>query len=128
MHLLLDTHVLLWTLLEPARLRSEVIALIASPSNQVSASAASLWEIAIKQSLGKLELPGHAEVWLPMACQRVGIALMPISPADALAVRKLPWHHRDPFDRVLVAQVSAGLTLVTHDEALRPYGVATVWT
>lgn len=127
MHLLLDTHVLLWTLLGPERLPDSVAAAIASPRNQVSVSAASLWEIAIKQSLGKLELPGPAESWLPMACQQVGIAMLPITPEAALAVRKLPWHHRDPFDRLLVAQTGAGMTLVTHDDALRPYGIAILW-
>ncbi len=128
MDLLLDTHALLWALLEPSRLRPEVAAEIAAPHNRVSVSAASLWEIAIKQSVGKLELPDQAELWLPMACRQVGIGMLPISPEAALAVRKLPWHHRDPFDRLLVAQASLGFTLVTHDEALRAYGVPILWT
>jgi PIN domain nuclease of toxin-antitoxin system len=81
-------------------------------------------EIAIKQSLGKLELPAPAEGWLPGQVAAAGFEWLPFDAFDALAVRALPWHHRDPFDRLLVAQAGrAGRTLVTHDEHLRAYGV-----
>lgn len=127
MRLLLDTHVLLWSLLNPAQLPTVVADTIRDPSNQLLVSAASAWEIAIKQSLGKLTLPGPADVWLPVACHRTGIDWLPVTPTDALAVGRLPWHHRDPFDRLLVAQTRDGLLLVSHDRRLEPYGVPMIW-
>jgi PIN domain nuclease of toxin-antitoxin system len=127
MRLLLDTHVLLWALVEPARLSPEVADRLRDPRNTLLASAVSAWEIAIKQSLGKLVLPGPADVWLPDACQRTGIDWLAVQPEDALAVGRLPWFHRDPFDRLLIAQVRGGITLVTHDRAVEPYGVPVLW-
>lgn len=128
MRLLLDTHVLLWALSETGRLSPDALSVIADPDNEVVVSAASAWEIAIKQSLGKIELPGPAEVWLPGAVSRTGFDWLPISAEDALRTRALPLHHRDPFDRMLVAQAQGGYTLVSHDERLRPYGVTVLWT
>ena len=97
--------------------------MLVAPENDVFASAVSAWEIAIKQSVGKLELPGPAQQWLPMACEATQIDWMDITPLDALRVSLLPWHHRDPFDRLLVAQTQRGLTLVTHDKTLRRYEI-----
>jgi len=122
--LLLDTHVLLWALGDPARLAPAVARAIANPDNEVVVSAASALEIAIKQSLGKLQLPAPAEQWLPRAVEQTGIGWLPVTHEDALAVRGLPWHHRDPFDRLLVAQVRLGYTLVTHDRSLEAYQVS----
>lgn len=123
MTLLLDTHVVLWSLLEPATLSRPCARAIRDPGNEVLVSAATAWEIAIKQSLGKLVLPGPAESWLSEACARSGFGWLPVTPDDALRVRGLPWHHRDPFDRLLVAQVTSGRTLVTDDARLAAYGV-----
>jgi PIN domain nuclease of toxin-antitoxin system len=125
--LLLDTHVLLWALGEPAMLAEEARTAILNPENDVVASAATAWEIAIKQSLGKLELPGPAESWLPRALERAGFGWIPVTAKDALRVGALPWHHRDPFDRMLVAQTYCGYTLVTRDERIQPYGVPVLW-
>ncbi len=127
MRLLLDTHALLWALSEPQRLSTSASAAIRDPDNAVLVSAVSGLEVAIKQSLDKLELPGPAEEWLPMAVAASGFEWLPISPDDALAVRALPWHNRDPFDRLLVAQTRAGLTLVTHDRVLSRYDVPILW-
>ena len=124
MRLLLDTHILLWAVAEPRRLSSEIRTAIADPANDVRVSAATAWEVAIKQSLGKLELPQPAEQWLPKAIERTGFDWLDVTPADALRVRALPWHHRDPFERLLIAQALAGFTLVTHDETLTRYAVA----
>jgi PIN domain nuclease of toxin-antitoxin system len=124
---LLDTHVLLWSLCEPGRFSAAAADDLRNPDNTLLVSAVSGWEIAIKQSLGKLVLPGPADVWLPEACLRTGIGWLPVTPADALAVGRLPWHHRDPFDRLLVAQVRGGIVLFTHDRAMEPYGVPTRW-
>lgn len=125
MNLLLDTHVLLWSALSPARIAKPCREEIASPDNDVFVSVVSAWEIAIKQSLGKLELSRPAEKWLPEVVRRSGFAWALFGAADALRVRALPWHHRDPFDRLLVANaIQQGLTLATHDEELDAYDVA----
>lgn len=123
MKLLLDTHVCLWALSDPGKLVSEVADALVDPKNEVNVSAVSAWEIAIKQSLGKLALPGPAEDWLPMALAQTGIEWIPVTSADALRVRALPWFHRDPFDRLLIAQAMAGYTLVSKDDRLKPYDV-----
>ena len=128
MKLLLDTHVCLWSLSDPDRLGQRVADAIVDPDNEVHVSAVTAWEIAIKQSLGKLELPDAAERWLPAALTAAGIELVAVQPADALRVRALPWHHRDPFDRLLIAQAGDGYTLVTHDASLRRYNVPMLCT
>ncbi len=123
MNLLLDTHVVVWALGDPARLRPEVARAIENPANQVVVSAVSALEIAIKQSLGKIDLPGPAETWLAAAVQAAGLDLIPVTFEEAVRVRALAWHHRDPFDRLLVAQALGGYTLCTHDERLADYGI-----
>jgi PIN domain nuclease of toxin-antitoxin system len=85
------------------------------------------WEIAIKQSLGKLELAHPAERWLPEVLRRSGFEVAELGLAAALRVRGLPWHHRDPFDRLLVAHaLEDGYTIVTHDATFDSYGVPVV--
>ncbi len=124
MKLLLDTHALLWALGEKERLSPAAAAAIAAPDNEVLVSAASLWEISIQQELGKLELSRTASEWLPAALEETGIDVLDITGRHALAAGALPTHHRDPFDRMLIAQsLAEGLTLVTRDERFRPYGV-----
>jgi PIN domain nuclease of toxin-antitoxin system len=126
--LLLDTHVLLWSLLQPERLDARVATALRDASNTLLVSAVTAWEIAVKQSLGKLTIPGPADVWLPEACHETGLDWLPVTPADALSVGRLPWHHRDPFDRLLAAQVRGGVVLVTHDRAFAPYNLPVMWT
>ena len=117
--LLLDTHVLLWWL-DGSGLSDAVVARIADPGELVLVSAASIWEAGIKASLGKLELPGP----LGSVVLEEGFEPLPITFDHAERAGSLPPHHRDPFDRMLVAQALAeGLTLVTHDPAFDPYGV-----
>ncbi len=124
MKLLLDTHVLLWSASEPDRLASEARGALEDGSHDVFVSVVSAWEIAIKQSLGKLDLPRAAEEWLPEVLRRSGFEVAELGLGAALRVRSLAWHHRDPFDRLLVAQAfEEGYTLVTHDEVLAAYGV-----
>ena len=124
MKLLLDTHVVLWSATEPDRLEPGVRKVLEDGSQEVLVSVVSAWEIAIKQSLGKLVLPRPAEEWFPDVLRRTGFEVAELGLAAALRVRALPWHHRDPFDRMLVAQaLEEGYTLVTHDDALVPYGV-----
>jgi PIN domain nuclease of toxin-antitoxin system len=117
--LLLDTHVALWALTQPHVLASDVRARIAE-SPRVLVSAASVWEVSIKAALGKLDAPaGFAQ-----ACAEAGFEELPVRSAHAEAVRSLPAHHADPFDRLLVAQaLLEGAVLVTADSKLRPYAV-----
>lgn len=121
MRLLLDTHVLLWCLEEPPRLAAQARLAIESPENMVLVSAASVWEIAIKRALGKLDAPAH----LREAMETTGFEPLAITHAHAEAAGALPRHHDDPFDRMLVAQAQLeGLNLVTRDERLARYEVA----
>lgn len=124
MRLLLDAHAALWWLSADRRLGEEAARVLADDRNQLLLSAAVVWEVAIKRSLGKLQAPdGFAEAMLSGGAQRLAVTL-----EHAAAVERLPWHHRDPFDRMLVAQ--AGLeraTLVTGDEAIAAYGLPVVW-
>lgn len=125
MRILLDTHVLLWSALSPARIAAPCCEEIEDPDNEVFVSVVSAWEIAIKQSLGKLTLARPAERWVPEVVRRSGFAWAPFGAADALRVRALPWHHRDPFDRLLVAHaIEQGMTLATHDDAITAYDVS----
>ena len=100
MKLLLDTHVLLWWLDDPVQLSEAAQLAIREVANVVYVSAATAWEIVIKKSLGKLEAPDNLDEVL----HECHFVQLPITIAHALAVQSLPMHHRDPFDRVLVAQ------------------------
>jgi PIN domain nuclease of toxin-antitoxin system len=117
--LLLDSHVALWWLADEA-LTEAASAAIADPSRSVLVSIATAWELAIKQGLGKLRIDDD---YLELLVER-GIDLLPIEPRHTRAVRDLPHHHRDPFDRMLVAQAQVErLTLVTRDTRLAQYDV-----
>lgn len=121
--LLLDTHIFLWWRGEPARLAPDVRSIIAT-TDIVFVSAASAWEAAIKVSLGRLELPDTMESGVLAS----GFEKLLITFSHAERVAGLPPHHRDPFDRMLVAQAQAeGLTLITHDRLLEPYDVEILW-
>ena len=118
MNLLLDSHIVLWWLSDDKRLSRKARRLI-ERADEVLVSAATTWELAVKASLGKLRMPeGFLEV-----VEAQGLTHLPITPVHAMAVQGLPWHHRDPFDRILLAQAMVeALRLVSADEALAPYG------
>ena len=125
MRLLLDTHVLLWSLADDPRLATSVRDLIIDSEVGVFVSAASAWEITIKQGLGKLRAPDD----LPAQLVAARFEALPISVEHAVAVLDLPDHHRDPFDRMLIAQARVeGLTVVTHDPQIGRYEVAVLET
>jgi PIN domain nuclease of toxin-antitoxin system len=123
--LLLDTHVWLWLQLEPERLTPSTLNTLEDEGNDLLLSAASSWEIAIKHALGKIDLPESPTTYVPSRMQRHGVVGLPVEHAHALAVGQLPQHHRDPFDRLLIAQASAEqLTIVTLDSSFAAYDVA----
>lgn len=121
---LLDTHVLFWALAEVARLTPPVRTILDAPGTRICVSVVSAWEMRIKSALGKMTLPDD----LPAQLAAARFDVLTITLAHALAAGALPPHHRDPFDRMLVAQAQVGgLTLVTHDARMRPYDVAVLW-
>jgi PIN domain nuclease of toxin-antitoxin system len=121
--LLLDIHIFLWWRSEPSRVMPEVRNRIAT-ADIVFVSAASAWEAAIKVSVGRLELPDTIEAGVLAS----GFEKLPIAFSHAERAAALPLHHKDPFDRMLIAQAQAeGLTLVTHDALLKPYDVEILW-
>jgi PIN domain nuclease of toxin-antitoxin system len=127
MRYLLDTHVMIWVLQEPAQLSARVRDILAEAETGVLVSAASLWEAAIKQAAGKMKLPAPAIQWLPYALDRMRIDVLDMTGGHALTAGSLPRLHADPFDRMLVAQaVMEKLTLVTRDKAIRRYMVETL--
>jgi PIN domain nuclease of toxin-antitoxin system len=118
--LLLDTHALLWWLADDTHLGPRARQAIATPTNLVFVSAATAWEIAVKRALGRLVAPGDIEEWLAAS----NFQPLPIQIAEAVASAELPLHHRDPFDRLLVAQAQIGrMTIVTGDDEIASYGV-----
>jgi PIN domain nuclease of toxin-antitoxin system len=124
LRLLLDTHAAVWWLMDDRRVGEQATAELEDDANEVLLSAAVVWEVAIKRSLGKLRAPEDFAGTL----ERAGARPLPVTIEHASAVERLPWHHRDPFDRLLVAQATIErAAVVTKDEWLRAYGVPLVW-
>jgi PIN domain nuclease of toxin-antitoxin system len=122
--LLLDTHVWLWMVSAPDRLSPAVRRLVTSEHHELILSAASTWEIAIKHALKKLTMPGDPELLVPEWMERTGVTPLPVLHRHTLRVGSLPYHHADPFDRVLVAQAQLEeLTILTADRNLARYEV-----
>jgi PIN domain nuclease of toxin-antitoxin system len=125
---LLDTHVWLWLLAEPDRIDGSVRSQLADERNELLLSAASSWEIAIKHQLGKLTLPSPPSTFVPERIRRSGVTPVPVDHAHALRVAAMPPHHRDPFDRLLVAQArQGGMAMVTLDSHVAQYDVEVIW-
>jgi PIN domain nuclease of toxin-antitoxin system len=128
MRLLLDTHALLWFLQGDSQLSDTARKQIESSGAEALASFVSFWEIAIKVTLGKLTLPGEYEDLFPATVIKSGLGQIEIRMTHLHALRRLPVHHRDPFDRLLLAQAQAeGLTLVSCDPEFSAYGVPLLW-
>lgn len=124
MNLLLDTHVLLWAFEGSSRLGRRATAEIVDPRNQVWVSAVNAWEIAIKYGLGRLDLPAPPEQSVPRTIEASGFSMLVVDLDHALAVAHLPPHHRDPFDRLLIAQATVeNLMLVTADPVFAAYDI-----
>lgn len=124
MRILLDTACWLWLLAEPKRFSARTRRLLASPGTEIVLSAASAWEIAIKHALGKLELPDAPVTYVPRMMRETRTLPLPIEVKHALRVAELPAHHRDPFDRLLIAQSQLEkLKLLSGDQQFRDYDV-----
>ena len=124
MRLLLDTHVFLWYIAGDPRLPAAFRGPIQNSANEVYLSVASVWEAVIKFGIGKLPLPAPPQDYLPRQRERHQIASLPINEATFIDLAKLPLLHRDPFDRILIAQaLQHDLTLATVDDEVRAYPV-----
>ena len=126
MRILLDTHCFLWFFTGDAKLSNDARTAIESASNEKLVSIASFWEMSIKSSLGKLDL----QLPFPELAARIladtDSTLLAVTVSHLAVLQQLPFHHRDPFDRILVAQAE-GLTIVSKDKDIRAYGVAQLW-
>lgn len=128
MRVLLDTHTWLWWLSTPELLNDSARSILGDRQNQLVLSIASAWEIAIKVSIGKLELPGPMDAFMSEQIQLDAIDVLGIELRHILRVVTLPHYHRDPFDRMLIAQAMVeSLPVLTADSLLRPYGAALIW-
>ena len=129
MRYLLDTHTVLWMRENNPRLnRAKWESIFYSPDNEIFVSIASLWEMTIKQSLGKLDFEGSIEDFAADLEMRHGFTLLPIVPTDLSRLQNLPHHHGDPFDRLLIAQaLEQGATAVTNDRNWKKYRCKAQW-
>jgi PIN domain nuclease of toxin-antitoxin system len=128
MKLLLDTHAFLWWVEGTPALGRRARAAIANPDNEVFFSIASCWELAIKLSLGKLRLAQRLDRFIPEQLTLNSFSLLAVELRHVVGVADLPFHHRDPFDRLLAAQALQGeLAIVSTDRVFRRYGVTVVW-
>ena len=124
MRFLLDTHIVLWAIAGDRQLPKVARDLLANPDTLRFVSIASLWEIAIKKSTGKLMLDSSLDAFAERLVDDLGATILPIRVEHLLVVERLPWHHRDPFDRLMLAQAaSEGLRMVSVDRLFAPYGV-----
>ena len=128
MKILLDTHTFLWAITNDPQLSATVRQEIVDPANEVFVSVASSWEISIKYGLGKLQLPQTPDQYLSQQRSKAGFDLLVIDEPEVCQVRRLPMVHRDPFDRLLVAQANChGMRLATNDAIFSQYPVQTLW-
>lgn len=129
MKLLLDTRVWIWLLTDPDRLSGPARAALVAPDNQLHLSSASTWEISVKSAAGRLELDRTPESLLQEAIVASGVLPLPIEHSHALQTARLPTHHRDPFDRMLIAQAQVErLTLVSADRQFANYDIEVLWS
>ena len=128
MKLLLDTHTLLWFIAGNTNLSASARSLIEDASNEKFVSIASVWETAIKISIGKMSLSTPFDVLFPHQLEINGFELLPVKIEHTSVVATLPFHHRDPFDRLLIAQaIEEKMTLVSVDEIFDDYSVKRLW-
>jgi PIN domain nuclease of toxin-antitoxin system len=128
MKLLLDTHVFLWWNEGSPRLSRPVRRLLSDSGNRLYVSVVSTWEMALKAQTGKLGLPAAISTYIPARLAHYAMEALPLTLEHVLAASSLPAYHRDPFDRMLVAQGQVEqLPIVTRDPQIRKYAVETIW-
>ena len=128
MRLLLDAHTFLWFVWDDIQLGANARALIVYPSNQKLVSAVTYWEIAIKVSIGKLDLGEPYRAFMPREINRNNFDTLPVSIDHAAVVSSLPFLHRDPFDRLLIAQaIVEQMPIVSRDTAFEAYPITRLW-
>ena len=124
MKLLIDTHILLWASNADPQLEQAAIDLIEDPNTELLLSMASVWEMAIRINLGKLQLGQPLQTFIESTTQRYGVTLFPIALEHLIAVSSLPHHHRDPFDRLLIAQaIVDNISVLSQDKTFRQYPI-----
>lgn len=128
MRVLLDTHAFLWFITNDPLLSATARTLIADPNNEILISPASYWETAIKISVGKYPLHAPFEAFITQGIEGNDFEVLPIQPKHTSALTNLPFHHRDPFDRLLVAQAKVeAIEIVSNDAVLDAYGIKRLW-
>lgn len=128
MKLLLDTHVFIWWFNEPEKLSKKVLAACEDNKNELTLSVASIWEMQVKMQLGKLRLTHSIKDLISTHQATYDLQILPIELNHVLALDDLPVHHRDPFDRILIAQASAEKqVIVTRDQIFKEYPVELLW-
>ena len=128
MRLLLDTHSLVWSVDKPEHLSPAAFAALSDSTVKLFVSAGSIWELAIKLGLGKMSLSLPYSQWMALTISDLGATILPVSVDHANAIIHLPFYHRDPFDRLLVAQsLTENLPLVSCDANLDAYGIHRFW-
>lgn len=128
MTFLLDTHTFLWLAIEPEKLSPAVLDIVEQGGSELLLSAASGWEIALLAKLGRIVLPESPDIFIPTVMQALQVTPLAIGFATAITAASLPIIHRDPFDRILVAEALRGdITLLSRDEIIPRYGVRVLW-
>ena len=128
MRLLIDTHTLFWSVEEPAKVSATAMVAIRPLTNDVLLSAATIWELAIKVGQGKIALSMPYRQWMERAIVDLKLTILPVSVEYADRQSILPMHHKDPFDRLMIAQALVeGIPIVSADAAFDAYGVARIW-
>lgn len=128
MNVLLDTHAFLWWVIDDAQLSTTAKAMIAEPTNTIYLSVVSAWEIIIKERTGKLSLPESPETYILSRLTANRFATLPVEMPHVLQIASLPDHHRDPFDRLLIAQSQVeNIPLLTTDQLISQYSVNVIW-
>jgi PIN domain nuclease of toxin-antitoxin system len=125
---LLDTHAFLWFILDDPKLSDQARRLIADRNNEVLVSPASYWEIAIKISIGKYALPEPYDIFMQRELASNAFSILPVLPIHTAVLTDMPFHHRDPFDRLLIAQaLTEGIPLISVDANFDAYAVTRIW-
>lgn len=128
MRYLLDTHAFLWMAADPSKLSGKVRELVLTEDNALYLNAASGWEIALLQQIKRVELPDEPQRFIPQALQRLKVIPLPIGFPVAISAAMLPFLHRDPFDRIIIAEaIKEKMTVLTKDEMFKKYEIEVVW-